>query len=177
MGCGEAEARQCSETERHLFLIDPDIRLRESMKRPLKTQGKSWKFPWKRLRCVSREQESAQGSHRKLLRVRAQTPTRKTKFVEGQKSTRKRLESTAPRNHEDHIVEKKGFNSMNNYSQVHCFYSCASSDENSGCDSSIGQKLGRSSKSCQPAIDHSKEQKRRSFLKHIETKIKSTLLH
>ena len=38
--------------------------------------------------------------------------------VETHESTRKRLESTPPRNHEDHIAEK-GFNSISHYNLVH----------------------------------------------------------
>ena len=52
----------------------------------------------------------------------------------GTESTRKRLESTLPRNHEDHIAER-GFNSLTHYTLVNKF-SDAPSDENSGCESS-----------------------------------------
>ena len=41
-------------------------------------------------------------------------------IVEAHESTRKRLESTLTRNHEDHIGEK-GFNSFNHYNLVHKF--------------------------------------------------------
>ena len=50
-------------------------------------------------------------------------PHKKTKYaciVEAHESTRKRLESTPPRNHDDHIVEK-GFNSLTRYNLVHKF--------------------------------------------------------
>ena len=48
-------------------------------------------------------------------------PRKKTKFtciVEADESRRKRLESTLPRDHEDHIAEK-GFNSISHYNLVH----------------------------------------------------------
>ena len=50
-------------------------------------------------------------------------PHKKTKcvnIVEVHESTRKRLESTPPRTHEDHIAEK-GFNSINHYNLVRKF--------------------------------------------------------
>ena len=48
---------------------------------------------------------------------------KKTKYaciVEAHESTRKRLESTLPRNHDDHIAEK-GFNSITHYNLVRTF--------------------------------------------------------
>ena len=50
-------------------------------------------------------------------------PHKKTKYaciVEAHESTRKRLESTPPRNRDDHIAEK-GFNSLTRYNLVHKF--------------------------------------------------------
>ena len=50
-------------------------------------------------------------------------PHKKTMYpciVETQESTRKRLESTLPRNHDDHIAEK-GFNSLIHNNLVHKF--------------------------------------------------------
>ena len=41
-------------------------------------------------------------------------------IVEAHESTRKRLESTLPRDHEDHIAEKR-FNSINHYNLVDKF--------------------------------------------------------
>ena len=51
------------------------------------------------------------------------TDSHKKKYaciVEAHESTRKRLECTLPRNHEDHIADK-GFNSITHYSLVHKF--------------------------------------------------------
>ena len=50
-------------------------------------------------------------------------PYRKTEYaciVEAHESTRKRLESTLPRNDDDHIAEK-GLNSLIHYNLVHKF--------------------------------------------------------
>ena len=63
------------------------------------------------------------------------------------------------KNHEDHIAEK-GFNSMSPpqfRSQV-CSY--ASSDEDSGCESSSGQRMGEVRKVASVALDQSKQHKR-----------------
>ena len=49
-------------------------------------------------------------------------PNKKTKYaciVEAHESTRKRLESTLPSNHEDHIAEKKGPIQESHYNLVH----------------------------------------------------------
>ena len=50
------------------------------------------------------------------------------------------LESSLPKGHEDRFAGK-GKNSMTHYNLVHKFISCASSDENSGCESSSGQGM------------------------------------
>ena len=50
------------------------------------------------------------------------------------------LESSLPKDHEDRFVGK-GYNSMTHYNLVHKFMSYASSDENSGCESSSGQGM------------------------------------
>ena len=58
---------------------------------------------------------------REALASEDTNPHKKTKYaciVEAHESTRTRLESTLPRNHEDHIAEK-GFNSINHYKLVH----------------------------------------------------------
>ena len=47
--------------------------------------------------------------------------------------------------HEDHIAEK-GFNSLSHYNLVHKMCSYATSDENSGCKSSSGQRMGEGRK-------------------------------
>ena len=93
---------------------------------------------------------------------------------EAHKYTRKRLESTLPRDHEDHIAEK-GCNSTSHYNLVH--NSDAPSDANSGCEGSSGQGMGEARRVASVAIEQGEEQKRRSFWKHKERKRKSTLPH
>ena len=69
---------------------------------------------------------------------------KKTKYVcivEAHESTSKLLESALPRKYEDHIAER-GFNSLTHCNLVHNIYSHASSDENSGCESCSGSKMG-----------------------------------
>ena len=54
--------------------------------------------------------------------------------MEPRESTRQRLESSLPKEHEDHIAGK-GYNSMTHYNFGAQIYSYASSDENYGCES------------------------------------------
>ena len=90
------------------------IRKMESIRKPSKkTQGKSWRYRWKRPCLVEWERRTVL----KKLRETDDETTRsnniqKTKHactVEAHASTRKRLKSTLQRNHEDHIAES-GFN-------------------------------------------------------------------
>ena len=60
---------------------------------------------------------------------------KKKGIVEAHESTRRRLESTLPRSHEDHIAEK-GSSSISHYNLY------ASSDEHSECESRSGQNMG-----------------------------------
>ena len=69
------------------------------------------------------------GTRKRLRKLRGTVstedtnPRKKTKYgciVEAHESTRKCLESTLPRDHEDHIAEK-GFYSINHYREVHKF--------------------------------------------------------
>ena len=73
-----------------------------------KTEGESWKFQWMR-QCLARKEQSS--AFRKLKR-RVVNPRRfqKTKhacIVEVHETTRQRLESSPPEDHEDHIAWKK----------------------------------------------------------------------
>ena len=110
---GESKARQRSKTTmRHQFLLI--WKIIESIKRPSRMLQRNWKFVWNWL-CPVRWRQSAQGSHSKLERVRAQTPTRNQSMlvvVGALEFTRKPSESTVPRKFEDHDSEK-GFNSIN----------------------------------------------------------------
>ena len=54
-------------------------------------------------------------------------------IVEAQESTRKRLEPTPPKDHEDHIAEKKGYDSVRHHNLVHKFTTMPQA-MNSGCE-------------------------------------------
>ena len=61
-------------------------------------------------------------------------------IAESHESKRQRLESSQPKDDEDHIAGK-GYNSMTHLNLVSQVFSFASSDENSGCESSIGEGM------------------------------------
>ena len=88
-------------------------------------------------------------------------PHKKTMYpciVETQESTRKRLESTRPRNHDDHIAEK-GFNSLIHNNLVHKIHSNAPSDENSGCEGCSEKRMREARENPCVADGKSEEQK------------------
>ena len=96
--------------------------------------------------------------------------TRKTKcayIVEAHESTRKRLEPTLSRDHEDHIAEK-GPNSISHYCLVRMFFSDAPSDEDSGCESCNGQRMGEARKVVSVASGKGEEWERCALWKHKE---------
>ena len=65
--------------------------------------------------------ERVAGDRRRNPRFRPNSQkTKHACIVEAHESTRKRLESTLPRSHEDHMAER-GFNSMSHYNLVHKF--------------------------------------------------------
>ena len=98
--------------------------------------------------------------------------TKHAGIIEAHESTRQRLESSPPKGHEDHTA-CKGFTSMTQFSsQVYAF---ASSDENSGCESSSGQGMGEARNDSWKLTKL--RAKRMLFWKHRETKRKSTLIH
>ena len=91
-----------------------------NIKKPSKTQGESWKLQWRR-QCFARTGQRNSPAFRKLKR-RVVNPTRfqRTKhacIVEAHESTRQRLESSLPKDHEDHIAGKR-YNSMTHYNLV-----------------------------------------------------------
>ena len=79
-------------------------------------------------------------------------------MVEAHESTRKRLDSSLPKDHEDHIAGK-GYNRMTHYHLVHKI-SDASSDENSGCESSSGQGMEEARNDSGLAVGESQKQKK-----------------
>ena len=78
----------------------------ESMKTPLRTQENNWEVPLEAAMPCKMDKQGA----RKPQETEASESTdsdKKTEYacsVEAYESTRKRLESTLPRNHEDHIA-------------------------------------------------------------------------
>ena len=85
--------------------------------------------------------------------------TNHTCIVEAHESTRQRLESSLPNDHEDHIAGK-GYNSTNHLNQCAQIYSDAPSDEHFGCESSSGQGMEEARNICSMAIGQNEEQKR-----------------
>ena len=84
--------------------------------------------------------------------------SRKTKYaciVEADESTRKRLEGTPHKDHEDHIGGK-GINSLNRYNLVHKFVPMP----DTRCESSCGERMGRTRENTGMAADQSQKQKR-----------------
>ena len=77
-------------------------------------------------------------------------------IVEAHESTRKRLESSLPKDHEDHMAEK-GFNSSSHFFLMHeiCFH--ASSEEILDARGSSGQRVGEARKVAGVAIDQSEQ--------------------
>ena len=76
--------------------------------------------------------------------------------VEAQESTRKRVDSTLPKDDKDHIAERVQFDESRQFGAQLC--SNASSDVNSGRKSGRGQTMGEARKAAGVAIDQSAEQ-------------------
>ena len=135
------------------------IRKTKGTKKPSKTQGESWKFQWRRQCHGSEEWWIQQDS---------------TCIVKAPESTRQRLESHLPKDHEDHIAGK-GYNSMAHCTLVHKFIRCLKRWK---CLMRKQQwtRNGRSLKRFQPDSWTKLRAKRRLLWKHKETNIKSTLL-
>ena len=100
---------------RGFYFIDPaDEEFKETI---YKTRGESWKVPMPAaMPCKIRR-----GQYRETCRT---SDARKTKYaciVEANESTRKRLEGTLHKDHEDHIAGK-GINSLNHHNLAHKVY-------------------------------------------------------
>ena len=65
-------------------------------------------------------------------------------------------------------IAEKGFNSISHCILVHKFCSYASSDENSECKSSSGQRMGESRKVAGVTIEHCEQQKGGSYFVFTE---------
>ena len=79
-------------------------------------------------------------------------------IVEAHESTRNRLESTLPKDHEDHIAEKR-FKSISHYNLVHKFIPTPRRCENSRCESRSGQGKEEAPNIASLAIRQGEEQK------------------
>ena len=103
---------------RGIFFFDPDY---EEYEEITEERKKNWKLQKRRPCLVRLGSESAQGCHGKLS-IGSADINSKTKYacvVEAHVAT-KRLESTVPRNHVDHIVDKE-FNPINHFMLVQKF--------------------------------------------------------
>ena len=80
-------------------------------------------------------------------------------FMEAHEFTRKRSESCLPKGHEDHVAGK-GYNSMTRLQPCAQVCSDASSDENSGCESSSGQGMEETRNDASLAVGRGIEQQK-----------------
>ena len=71
-------------------------------------------------------------------------------------STRMRMGNSTPSNHEDHIAGK-GENSLQHYNLVHKFIPMPSSHEDSGSESSGGQRMGKIGENFGVELDESQK--------------------
>ena len=129
---------------RGIYFIGPkDEELKETLKKK-KTHEECWKFRMAAaMPCKIRR--------RKHGETCSSSGIRKTKYaciVEADESTRKRLEGTPREDHEDHIAGK-GINSLSHCNLVHKFCSYASSNEDTGSNSSSGKIMEKNSRKYQ----------------------------
>ena len=118
MGFQESEARQCAKVERHPIIL---IQMTRCSRKPCKNERKKV-----RPSNGSRYARKAEDDERL---VPAGMPAGESSniqksmhacIVEAHESTRKRLERTLSKDHDDHIAEK-GFNSLSHYNLAHKF--------------------------------------------------------
>ena len=105
---------------RGIYFIDPED---EESKETINMQEISWKVPWTLLSFANKETRKRAWKLRETAASENPKPRKKLTHactVEAHESTRRRLESTLPRNHEDPIAEK-GLNAPTHYNLVHKF--------------------------------------------------------
>ena len=78
-----------------------------NLKKPSTTQGESWKFQWRR-RCLGTKKHSVLQDEAKSGESN-RIPKTKHTCIEARESTRKRLESSLPKDHEDHRRQRIQF--------------------------------------------------------------------
>ena len=123
---GERETKARWKTERYLLERCGRWRLQGNR---WKMHGKSWRYRWRRLCFVNWGRPSVPAScWKQTAKTKGSNKflhPKKTKhacIVEVHVSTRQRLESSLPKDHDDHIAGK-GYNSMTHYNFVHKFIS------------------------------------------------------
>ena len=79
-------------------------------------------------------------------------------IVEADESVRKRMEGSPHKNHEDHTAGKDEL--LSHHNLVRKFILNAQSNENTRCESSIGQRIGKTRENTGMAADESQEHKR-----------------
>ena len=136
-----------------------------------KTKGEIWKFQWRRDKKHSRLQETEATSDESNKIPK----TKHACIVESHESTRQRLESALPKDHEDHIAGK-GYNSMTHCNLVHKFILMHQTMKNLDAKGAVDKEWEKAETI--PAWQLEKvKARRRLFWKHKETKRQSTLLH
>ena len=135
------------------------------------------KFQWMR-QCRARKEQRNTSPFRKLKR-RVMNPTifQKTKhacIVEKHESRGQRLESSLPKDHEDHIAGK-GYNSMTHYNLVHKFIPVHQAMKIPDA-TAVGQQREEARNDSSLAVGQSKEQVVRLFWKQKETNKKKVHL-
>ena len=127
----------------------------KSIKRPFKTLGKKLELLLEAaMPCKMVKRERG----RKLLEtVTSESTNAHKKFkytciVEAHESTRKRMESTHPRKHEDRTRVQFNKSPQFGAEMYSDAPSDATSDENSGCESCSGQRMGEAREDARMAI-------------------------
>ena len=112
MGCRESEARQCAKVEGIFFFDLEEVDLKETMK----NARKKLELPMEAaMLCKLKTHQ-----YREICGESDNRTSKRACIVEAHESTRKRLESTLPQDHEDCIVGK-GFNSTRTTILAHKF--------------------------------------------------------
>ena len=146
---------------RGIYFIDPDD---GELKETIQNARKKLEIPMEaamplKLRTKKRPNKSRETDDE----TKGSNKLRKTKhacIVEADDSTRKRLESTLPKDDEDHIAEK-GFNSLSHHNLVHKFVPVPQAVKIPDAKGAVDkeQRMGKARKVASVAIDQSKEEK------------------
>ena len=151
MGKREAKARQCS------------IKLEISMDAAMPCKKRTNK------RSGFQETKAKSYESNKIPK------TKRACIVEAHESTRPRLESSLPKDDEDHIAGK-GSNSMTHYNWVHKFSPMPQAMKSLDAKAAVDKEWKKLEK-IQPGSWTKLRAKKRLFRTHKETKRKATLLH